>query len=201
MAVITIAKPQFGTREVTIEIPDALVDMVSRDKARDLSSKGLDVARVAAERAQEAAMSAREQATPRLASVSASTAAAATKAVNTGGRLAKTTREDWVPAALDRIEDARPVVSEALYAGTARAGEAAIVAGATAAMGARAARDTSARAVRTAAGATGSAITQVFSLFFWLGVVVWLLIRIFRPEPHQREELYARVRQMTGLEF
>jgi hypothetical protein len=146
-------------------------------------------------------MSAREQAAPRLASVSASTAAVATKAANTGGRLARTTREDWVPAARDRIEEARPVVSEALQTGTLRAGEAAMVAGATAAMGARVARDTSTRAVRSAAGATGSAITQVFSLFFWLSVVVWLLIRIFLPEPHQREDLYARVRQMTGLEF
>ncbi len=197
MAEITVAKPRFGTREVTIEIPDGLLDMISRDKARDLSNKGLDAARAAAERAQDATASARGQAAPLL----ASTAAAASRAAETGERLAKKTRKDWVPAARDRIEDARPVVADTLHSGTERAGELATVAGASAAMGARAARDTGARAARSAAGATGSAISQVFSLLFWLGLVAWLLIRLFRPEPHQREELYARVRQMTGMEL
>ncbi len=201
MAEITIAKPRFGTREVTIEIPSGLVDMVTAAKARDLSNKGLDVAHAAAERAQAAASSAREQAAPLFASAGASTAAAASKAAETGERLAKKTRKDWVPAARDRIEDARPVVADTLHSSTERAGEFATVAGASAVLGARAARDTGKRAARTAAGATGSAITQVFSLFFWIGVVAWLLIRLFRPEQQQREDLYARVRQMTGMEF
>lgn len=212
MTHLPVAIPEVHTREVTIEVPDALVSLMnpeSRRAAVDVTSRA---ARSAGISASQFAASAREQAGPLLENVSATTSAVAATAAKKGGELAASARdtssvialrarEDWIPTAREKLDEAGPVVAEGLQTSATRASALAAAVGATAQVGAEAAAEASSRAVRGAARATGSAISQVFSLFFWLSVVIWLLLRVFYPEKEQRERVYTRVRKLTGLEI
>ncbi len=208
MARIPLAIPEVDTREVTIEIPDSLVAFLTPEGRRRATSASSAAARSAS----QVVASAREQAGPLLqgASISASTAAStaakrgaefATSARETGAVLAERAREQWIPTFRTRIDEATPVVAEGVETSAARAAALATAVGASAQMGVQAAADATGRAVRGSLSATGSAISQVFSLVFWLGVVIWLLLRVFYPEKEQRARVYARVKRLTGLEI
>lgn len=192
-------------REVEIEIPDALAGLFGANGRGDGGSSVMQAARGAA--ARRAA-----QAAPVLAKVGASTASTAGKAAVQGAALASSardladtvtsrTREEWLPAARARLDEARPAATETLQTTATRAGQIAAVAGMGARMGAKTAVQGVGDAVRGALGATASALGQLFSLVFWFAVVVWLLLRIFFPRREQRERLYQRVRKYTGMEL
>lgn len=252
MAEIPIPIPKVRMRDLTIDIPDALVDWTRSERVRgagdkttsavrDLSAKGMDTARTVAERAgnvhtqdlaaaatrardsaapvlkrgsevaAQAVSTAKEQAGPALAGFGVTAATTAGKlaersaelasgARERGAVVADRAREDWLPSARARLDEARPGIGDAFQTGAARASGVTGLVGATASSGAQAAAAGSARAARNALGATGSALMRVFRLCFWLGVVIWLLLRIFRPEARQREALYSRVRRLTGFE-
>ncbi|MDP9350127.1 MAG: hypothetical protein M3P51_01075 [Chloroflexota bacterium] len=208
MARIPLAIPEVDTREVTIEIPDSLVAFLTPEGRRRATSASSAAARSAS----QVVASARKQAGPLLqgASISASTAAStaakrgaelATSARETGAVLAERAREQWIPTVRTRIDEATPVVAEGLETSAARAAALATAVGASAQMGVQVAADATGRAVRGSLSATGSAISQVFSFVFWLGVVIWLLLRVFYPEKEQRARVYARVKRLTGLEI
>ena len=222
--------PEVRTREVSIELPDALVNLFGSDGVRsagtrtagsarlvrDVGVAGLRTVssrapRVRREDITGAARSAREGARPVVTGVSTTAAAAAQKlasrsaalasdARDLGGTVAARARTQWIPTARTRVQETAPVVGEALQTGVTKAGKAATVAGATATVGAKVAARTAGTAVSRAGSAVNHALTQVFRLTFWLGVLIWLLIRIFYPQRERREALYRRIRSLTGFE-
>ncbi len=206
----TVTRPEVGTREVTIHIPDAVADLFKPETTRQAGATAAQVARNAGNSARDVAASAIAQATPIVERVGASTAMTAGKAAVKGAQLAEAarqagdtvatrTREEWLPAARAGIDQARPAVAQTLQTTATRAGQMAAAAGAGVQLGASAAAEGARQSTRSALSAIGSALSQLFSLMFWLSVVAWLLIRIFFPRPEQRQRLYERVRRYTGM--
>jgi len=206
-------------REVTVEAPDALVNAFTGERMRDAKNRAgkvkLDDVSDAAARAREAvaptlqkgveraitaATAAREQAAPRLHDLAERGKDLAESARSAGENVLERSREEWLPSARHRWDEAVPVVGDAVQSGVEKATDTAAVLGAGAAASARSAATSSKHAARSAAGATGSAIADVFSLLFWIALAAWLLIRIFRPNPRDRAAFYARIRRLTGFE-
>ncbi len=208
---VDVVRPQVGLRQVTVDVPDSLVGLFAGNgTGKQVATRSAEVARNLAERGTEAVARSRQTAGPVLASAAATTTVTAGKLATKGAKLAVNAREvsstaadkaraEWIPAARERIEEGAPAVGAAVQTGATKLGVAATAARVAAGTGLRSAAQTSGQAARTAAGATASGLQQLFSTMFWLGVVIWLLIRIFRPEPEQREALYGRVRRMAGM--
>jgi hypothetical protein len=198
---------------------------LSRDELRARAQRARETAGPAlkggTERIKGAASAAKEQAVPIASGLKDSSSAAAQRvagrgahlvegARQLGGDVAGRARDQWLPGARSKAQGATPVVSGALksvkgkasnsgQASAAKAGGAVTRAGATASASAKAATDAAGRAVRGTLSAIGAAISGFSRFLFWLGVVAWLLIRIFRPERSQREALYQRVKRTLGL--
>ncbi|MDQ3855339.1 MAG: hypothetical protein M3281_02980 [Chloroflexota bacterium] len=200
MSNTSVRVPHVQFREVEVEVPDSVASLFTSDS---MKARG--------ERAARVASTVRQQAAPKLAKAAGSASVTAGKlgvrgaelAVNArelGSTLAERSREEWGPSARAKWDETAPSVGEAMGKGVARAGATAAVASAGATAGAKAAAAAGRQAASSAASATGSAISQVFRLGFWVGVAAWLLIRIFRPQREQREQLYARIRRWTGFE-
>lgn len=205
------SKVEFGTREVTIEVPDVLAGLLdpagrreaadaAAQAARELQERGVVAARSAGATAQKAVGSAKDRATPLAAQARTSAEGAAQRALRKGEELAGRARGEWAPAARQRLDGTGPKLLAPIQERAQRATELAAAAGESAQLSARAATAAGKHAVGAAVGAVLSAVRESFRLAFWLAVVSWLLIRLFFPEPERRAHVYATLRSWAGLE-